>query len=202
MESSPEIAESAYVDPTARIGAGCVISPFVYIGPGVTIGARTFVGPGAVILEGCRIGEDCLIAGEVVVGSRGFGYVHDGCQHVRIPQVGTVVIGDRTSIGPATCIDRAALEETSIGDDCRIGALTQIAHNCRIGEDCHIGGGSGLAGSSKIGKGARFGDRVGTAGHSTYGEGVRADDLAGITKTKIPAGSHWTGYPARQISNK
>jgi UDP-3-O-[3-hydroxymyristoyl] glucosamine N-acyltransferase len=158
------------------------------------------IGPGAVVLDNCQIGEDCVIAGEAVVGSRGFGYVFDGQAHVRIPQVGRVVIGDRTTIGPAACLDRAALDQTRIGNDCQIGPLVQVAHNCQIGDDCRIGGGSGLAGSSRIGNGARFGDRVGTAGHSYYGEGVVADDLAGITKTKIPGGSQWAGYPARIVS--
>lgn len=199
MENRPQISDSAYVHATAEVGPGCVVSPFVYLGPGVKVGARTLVGPGAVILDGCEVGEDCTIAGEAVIGSRGFGYVFDGRQHQRIPQVGKVVIGDRTIVGPATCVDRATLDVTSIGNDCRIGPLSQIAHNCQIGDDCHIGGGCGLAGSSRIGAGARFGDRVGTAGHSYYGEGVRADDLAGITKTRIPAGSRWAGYPARMV---
>ena len=103
-------------------------------------------------------------------------------------------------IGPATCIDRAALDATTLGNDCRIGALTQIAHNCRIGDDSHLGGACGLAGSSYIGRGARFGDRVGVAGHSRYGEDVKADDWSGITKTQIPADSHWAGYPARIVN--
>lgn len=176
-----------------------MISPFAYVGSGVRIGARTLVGPSAVILDGCEIGQDCVIAGEAVVGSRGFGYVFDGREHLRIPQVGRVVIGDRTTIGAASCLDRAALEVTSVGDDCRIGPLVQVAHNCQIGDDCQIGGGSGLAGSTHIGRGARFGDRVGTAGHSRYGENVVADDLAGMTKTRIPSGTHWAGYPARLV---
>lgn len=177
------------------------IHPFVYVGENVEIGARSIIGPGAVIMPGTKIGEDCIIAGEAVIGSRGFGYIFDGSRHVRIPQVGTVEIGDRTEIGPATCIDRAALDATKIGSDCKLGALIQVAHNCEIGPDSRIGSGSGLAGSTKIAGGARFGNRVGTAGHSTYGEGVRADDLAGITKTKIPSHSHWAGYPARQIKS-
>lgn len=202
MSVKPEISDSAYVDPSAVIGPSCVVSPFVFIGPRVVLGAGTFVGPGAVVLEGCEIGENSQIAGEAVVGSRGFGYVHDGREHVRVPQVGRVKIGDRSSIGPATCIDRAALELTQIGNDCKIGALVQIAHNCLLGDDCEIGGGTGLAGSTKIGPGARFGERVGTAGHSLYGEGVRVEDLAGMTKTKIPAGTHWAGHPARQITTE
>lgn len=199
--AAPQVADSAYVAPTASLGAGCEIAPFAYIGERVRIGAGTVIGPGAVILDDCEIGQNCTIAGEVVVGSRGFGYVFDGCDHLRIPQVGNVVIADRTTIGPSTCIDRAALETTFIGTDCQIGALVQIAHNCQIGDDSQIGGGSGLAGSTHLGRGTRFGDRVGTAGHSEYGDNVVAEDWAGITKTKIPGNSHWAGYPARMLSS-
>jgi UDP-3-O-[3-hydroxymyristoyl] glucosamine N-acyltransferase len=152
-------------------------------------------------MAGSVVGDKCTVAPEAVIGSRGFGYIFDGRQHVRIPQVGRVEIGDNTEIGPATCLDRAALDVTSVGKDCKLGALIQVAHNCRIGDDSQIGSGSGLAGSTKIGRGARFGRRVGTAGHSNYGDNVRADDLAGMTKTKIPGGTHWAGHPARQVKS-
>jgi len=199
MESEQKIAAEAYVDPSATLGEGVQIHPFAYIGAGVTIGDHTVVGPGAVVLAGTEVGAHCVIAPEAVLGSRGFGYVFDGKRHVRIPQVGKVVIGDHAEIGPATCIDRAALDETQIGDNCRLGAMIQVAHNCRIGSDSRIGSGSGLAGSTRIGSGARFGKRVGTAGHSVYGDNVVADELAGMTKTKIPSNTHWSGYPARQV---
>lgn len=193
------IDPTAFVDPAAELSDGVQVHAFAFVDRDVKIGARTIVGPGAVILAGTEIGEHCVVAPEAVLGSRGFGYVFDGKQHLRIPQVGQVIIGDRTEIGPATCIDRAALDETRIGSDCELGALIQIAHNCQIEDDCKIGSGSGLAGSTRIGRGARFGKRVGTAGHSNYGENVRADDLAGMTKTKIPANTRWAGHPARQV---
>lgn len=193
------VAPEAFVHPEAVLGEGVQVHSFAYIGQGAEIGDRSVIGPGAVIMPGSKLGPDCLIAPEAVIGSRGFGYIFDGKQHVRIPQVGRVEIGKGSEIGPATCIDRAALDSTSIGDDCIIGGLIQIAHNCRIGDDSHIGSGSGLAGSTQIGSGARFGRRVGTAGHSTYGDNVTADDLAGIAKIRIPGGTHWAGYPARQV---
>ena len=202
MSEPTFIAPEAYVDPSAQIGEGAQILAFAFIGREAKVGERTVVGQGAVVLDGSEVGADCTIAPEAVIGSRGFGYVFDGRQHVRIPQVGKAQVGDRSEIGPATCIDRAALDVTEIGKDCRLGALIQVAHNCHIGDDCHIGSGSGLAGSTKIGPGARFGKRVGTAGHSQYGENVRADDLAGMTKTRIPANTHWAGYPARRIKDK
>jgi UDP-3-O-[3-hydroxymyristoyl] glucosamine N-acyltransferase len=201
-ELATRIAPEAFVDPSATIGEGAQIHPFAYIGEGVQIGARTVVGPGAVVLARSVVACDCVIAPEAVVGSRGFGYVFDGQQHLRIPQVGRVEIGEGSEIGPATCIDRAALDTTSVGRNCQLGALVQIAHNCQVGDDSRIGSGSGLAGSTRIGSGARFGKRVGTAGHSVYGENVTADDLSGMTKTKIPANTHWAGYPARQLNTK
>ena len=199
MNEEAYIAPEAYVHPTAQLGPGVQVHPFAYIGAKVQLGKETVVGPGAVLMRGTVVGEKCVVAPEAVVGSRGFGYVFDGKQHVRIPQVGRVEIGDRSEIGPATCLDRATLDTTAVGSDCKLGALIMVAHNCHIGDDSQIGSGTGLAGGTKIGRGARFGRRVGTAGHSHYGDNVRADDLAGMTKTKIPGDTHWAGYPARQV---
>jgi len=193
------IAAEAFVDPSARLGPNVQVHPFAFVGAQAEVGEGTVIGPGAVVMAGSKIGARCVIAPEAVIGSRGFGYIFDGKQHRRIPQVGRVEIGDRSEIGPATCLDRAALDATSVGNDCRLGALIQVAHNCRIGDDSQIGSGSGLAGSTRLGTGTRFGRRVGTAGHSDYGDHVTADDLAGMTKTKIPGGTHWAGYPARQV---
>lgn len=198
-ESKTYIAPEAYVHPTATIREGAQIHPFAYLGARVVIGEQTVVGPAAIIMDDVEIGKRCTIAPEAVIGSRGFGYVFDGQQHVRIPQVGNVTIGDDSVIGPATCIDRAALDTTKIGKGCHLGALIQVAHNCQIGDETEIGSGSGLAGSTVIGARARFGKRVGTAGHSHYGDDVTVDDLAGMTKTRIPGGTRWSGYPARQV---
>lgn len=199
---SAEIAPEAFVHSTAVIGQNVKIHSFAYVGEKVSIGKGTIVGPGAVIMAGCRIGEDCVIAPEAVIGSRGFGYVFDGEQHVRIPQVGIVSIANRAEIGPATCIDRAAMDVTSIGEDCKLGAMIQVAHNCQLGNDCQIGSGSGMAGSTKLGSGVKFGKRVGSLGHSTYGDNARLDDLTGVTRAKIPANTRWTGYPARMVKKE
>lgn len=201
MTNQPKIAPEAYVDPSAQLSPGVEVHPFAYIGAEAVIGPGTVIGFGAVVMPGSVIGEHSVIAPEAVIGSRGFGYVFDGKQHKRVPQVGRVEIGRHTEVGPATCIDRAALDVTKIGDHCQLGALVQIAHNCQLGDDCQIGSGSGLAGSTRLGGGARFGKRVGTAGHSHYGDNVIADDLAGMTKTRIPGNTHWTGYPARQVKS-
>ncbi len=194
------VAAEAVVDPSAQIEEGCIIHPFAYVGPRVKLGARAEIGPGAVILEGCEIGPDTVIAGEAVVGSCGFGYVFDGQQHLRLPQIGGVRIGPGAVVGPATCIDRATLDSTDIGARCRLGALTQVAHNCSVGDESQLGSGCGLAGSTRLGRRTRFGDLVGTNGHSVYGDDVTAENLTGFTRTQISTGTHWSGHPARQKS--
>ena len=199
---SAEIAPEALVHPTAVIGENVKVHSFAYVGEGANIGKGTIIGPGAVIMRNCQIGQDCVIAPEAVLGSRGFGYVFDGKQHLRIPQVGRVSIGDNSEIGPATCIDRAAMDVTSVGEGCKLGAMIQVAHNCQLGKDCQIGSGSGLAGSTKLGSGVKFGKRVGSLGHSTYGDNAMLDDLTGVTRAKIPANTHWSGYPARLVKKK
>ena len=193
------IAPEACVHPGAVIGEGAQIQAFAFLDEGVCVGERSVVGQGAVLLSGVTIGSDCVVAPEAVLGSRGFGYIHDGKEHVRVPQVGCVEVGARSEIGPATCLDRAALEKTSVGENCEIGALVQIAHNCQIGDNCQIGFGTGLAGSTIIGSDSKLGIKVGTVGHSTFGSNVTLDDLCGMTKAKVASGSHWSGYPAHQI---
>lgn len=199
MENSVEIASTAFVDPTAILGAGCKILPFSFIDAGVVIGSGSIIGPGAVLLKGARVGDNCILAGESVIGSNGFGYVFDGKIHQRIPQVGGVTIGSNCLIGPGTCIDRATIDTTIIGANSEIGSLCQIAHNCRLGQSVRLGWGCGLAGSTELGDKVSFGSQVGTAGHSIYGEGVRAENLTGFTKTKISEHTHWAGYPAQEI---
>lgn len=196
---SAEVAAEAFVHEGAQLGEGVVVCPFAYIDDGVVIGARSVIGAGAVLLPGTTVGEDCLIGPETVLGSTGFGYVLDAGQHKRVPQVGRLEVGDASSIGPGCCIDRAALDVTRIGKNCQIGALVQIGHNCQLGEDSRIGSGSGLSGSTRIGKRARFGNRVGPAGHSNYGDDVVVDDLGGMTRTEIPSGTRWAGFPGRRV---
>ena len=195
------IAPESSGHPGALIGKGAQIHPFAFIDDKVSVGERSIIGQGAVLLSGVTVGPDCMVAPEAVLGSRGFGYVYDGQQHLRIPQVGSVEIGENSRIGPATCLDRAALEVTSIGHHCEIGAFVQIGHNCKISENCQIGSGTGLAGSTVIGPRSKFGKRIGTVGHSNYGSDVVLEDLCGMTKTKVASGTRWSGYPAHRVQN-
>jgi UDP-3-O-[3-hydroxymyristoyl] glucosamine N-acyltransferase len=189
----PGIHSTAVVDSTAEIGQGAAIGAGCYIGPGVVIGADTKLYPnvtvldhtsigsetiiwsGTVIRERCRIGNHCIIHPNVTIGADGFGYrpSPDGQGLVKIPQIGTVKIGDGVEIGAGSCVDRGKFSATSIGDGSKIDNLIQIAHNCKLGRFCVMAGQSGLAGSVTLGDGVMMGGGARVKDHVTIGEGAR-----------------------------
>lgn len=211
----PGIHSTAVVDQTAEIGegatigAGCYIGPRVVIGvntklyPNVTvldyssIGSQTIIWSGTVIRERCRIGNYCIIHPNVTIGADGFGYrpSPDGRSLVKIPQIGTVEIGDDVEIGAGSCVDRGKFSATSIGDGTKIDNLVQIAHNCKLGRSCVMAGQSSLAGSVTIGDGVIMGGRAGVKDHVTVGAGAKLGLGAGVISDVAP-GKTLLGSPA------
>jgi len=211
----PGIHSTAVVDSTAEIGAGAAIGAGCYIGPGVvigtntklypnvtvmddsSIGSQTIIWSGTVIRERCCIGNYCIIHPNVTIGADGFGYrpSPDGRGLVKIPQIGTVEIGDDVEIGAGSCVDRGKFSATSIGDGTKIDDLVQIAHNCKLGRSCVMAGQSGLAGSVTIGDGVIMGGRAGIKDHVTVGAGAKLGLGAGVISDVAP-GKTLLGYPA------
>ena len=211
----PGIHSTAVVDQTAEIGegatigAGCYIGPRVVIGvntklyPNVTvlddssIGSETIIWSGTVIRERCRIGNDCIIHPNVTIGADGFGYrpSPDGRSLVKIPQIGTVEIGDDVEIGAGSCVDRGKFSATSIGDGTKIDNLVQIAHNCKLGRSCVMAGQSGLAGSVTLGDGVIMGGGARVTDHVTVGNGVKLGGNTGVIRD-VPPGKTLLGLPA------
>jgi UDP-3-O-[3-hydroxymyristoyl] glucosamine N-acyltransferase len=134
----------------------------------------------------------------VVVGEAGFGLAVGAAGLIDVPQLGRVIIQDGVSIGPQTCVDRGAYEDTTIGENTKIDNLVQIAHNVVIGRNCVIAGQCGLSGSSVLGDGVQLGGRVGLADHVTVGDGARIAAAAGVMRD-IPAGETWCGIPAMPV---
>ena len=209
------IHSTAMIDSTAKfgagvaIGAGCYIGPGVVIGPGTRIypnvtvlddtriGSKTVVWSGAVIRERCRIGNDCIIHPNVTIGADGFGYQPspDGQGMVKIPQIGTVEIGDGVEIGAGSCVDRGKFSATSIGDGTKIDNLVQIAHNCQLGRSCVMAGQSALSGSVTLGDGVIMGGSSGVSDHVTVGAGVKIGVGTAVLKD-VPPGKTLLGHPA------
>ena len=209
----PGVHPSAAISPTATLGKDVSIQPFVVIDDGAMIGARTVIGAGSYVGHESQVGADCIIYprvtmrertklgdrvvlhGGVVLGADGFGYEFTGGKHEKIPQVGSVEIGDDVEIGANTTIDRARFGKTRIGKGTKIDNLVQIGHNCVIGEHCIICGLVGMAGSTIIGDHVTIAGQVGIAGHLTIGDKSIIMAQAGVTKD-VPPGSFMLGAPA------
>ena len=214
----PGIHSAAVVDATAEISAGAAIGAGCYIGPGVVIGKNTKLYPnvtvldnasigsettiwsGTVIREHCRIGNHCIIHPNVTIGADGFGFrpSPDGQGIVKIPQIGTVKIGDHVEIGAGSCVDRGKLGATTIGDGTKIDNLVQIGHNCKLGRFCVMSGQSGLAGTVTLGDGVMMGGGSRVKDHVTVGDGAKLGGNAGVISDLAP-GKTVLGVPAYDI---
>jgi UDP-3-O-[3-hydroxymyristoyl] glucosamine N-acyltransferase len=202
----------AVVDSTAKLGLGVQIDGGAVIGAGAEIGARTRVGPNAVIGAGVVLGEDsvvganaslshCLIGARVVIypgvriGQDGFGFATDAGRHIKVPQLGRVLVGDDTEIGANSCIDRGSAGDTVIGPGCMIDNLVQIGHNVRLGRGCVVVAQVGISGSTKLDDFVVVGGQAGLAGHLHVGAGAKIAAQSGVHRD-IPAGQAVGGYPA------
>jgi UDP-3-O-[3-hydroxymyristoyl] glucosamine N-acyltransferase len=205
-------APGASVHPSAEIELGVTIDPGAVIGPQAAIGADTVIGANAVIGPGVQIGRGCSIGpntsvvhaliGDGVVIQAGCQIGHDGFRyhlgpqgHVKVPQLGRVIIQDNVEIGAGTTIDRGGGGDTVIGEGSKIDNLIQIGHNCSIGRHCIIVSQCGLSGSVTLEDFVVLGGQVGVADHITIGEGAVVAAKSGVI-SNVPAGEKWMGYPA------
>jgi UDP-3-O-[3-hydroxymyristoyl] glucosamine N-acyltransferase len=186
----------AVVKAGARIGARSAVDSGVTVGEGAVIGEDCVIHPRVTLYPGVVIGNRVSIHAGAVIGSDGFGYVTDAGQHLKIPQVGNVVIEDDVEIGANTTIDRATLGSTVIKRGAKIDNLVQIAHNNTIGEHCLIAAQAGLAGSVTLGKYVMLGGQVGIADHKKIGDQVMIGAQGGVIGD-IPAKSVVWGTPTQ-----
>jgi UDP-3-O-[3-hydroxymyristoyl] glucosamine N-acyltransferase len=215
---SPGTHPSASIGEGARIDRYAEVGPFVTIGNGARIGARTRIGAGSSIGPEVEIGDDCVLHPRVsiyervtlgarsivhsgaVIGADGFGFEIAGSAYQKVPQVGTVVIGSDVEIGANTCIDRATLGATVIGDGTKLDNMVHIAHNCRIGRHVVIAAQTGLAGGVTIGDYAVVGGQVGVGDKARIESKAVVGSGAGILTSKIVrAGEPVWGTPARPL---
>ncbi len=201
VASSAQIASDAWigaysvVEEGALIGQGVQIASHCHIGERSRIGEGTQLHPRVTLLHDVHIGARCRILSGAVIGSEGFGLVHDGHGWVQVPHLGRVVIGDDVDIGANTTVDRGTLSDTLIMNGVKIDNLVQIAHNVVVGEHTAIAGCAGLAGSSVVGSNCMLAGGVGLAGHLKLADGVQVTGMSMVTKSITQAGVYSAGTP-------
>ena len=202
------VAASATVDATAHIGPHCVVGERVtlgartvlrggnHIGDDSTIGEATQLFPQVTVYPRSQIGSRVRIHAGTVIGADGFGYVFDAGAHLKVPQIGNVIIGDDVEIGANVTIDRGALGATVIGRGTKIDNLVQVGHNDVIGEHCIVCAQTGISGSVKLGDNVVLGGQVGLSGHIEIGPKATVAAQSGVMHD-VPAGEKWFGTPAQ-----
>ncbi len=193
------IGALGFIDDDVEIGDGSVIFPLVTIYPRVTVGENCVLHSQVTLREEVRIGDRVILHSGVVIGSDGFGYIQaENGSHIKIPQIGAVLIEDDVEIGANTTVDRAALGKTVIKKGTKIDNLVMVAHNVEIGPKSILAAQTGVAGSTKIGKNFIAGGQVGISDHITVGDNVIMAAKTGVTKD-IPSDSFISGSPHLEI---
>ncbi len=212
----PGIHPSAVVEPAAEVPSEASIGPLAVVGSGARIGARARIGPGSVvepeavvgddtwlvanvtICRGVRVGARCLLHPGAVVGADGFGLASDKGAWVKIPQLGSVRLGDGVEVGANTTIDRGALQDTVIGDGVKIDNQVQIAHNVVIGPDTAIAGCVAIAGSVRIGARCIIEGAAMISGHLELADDVHVTGGSAVARSITRSGVWSSGMPAQE----
>jgi UDP-3-O-[3-hydroxymyristoyl] glucosamine N-acyltransferase len=187
---------AVFIGDQVTIGAGSIIHPGVVIESGVKIGSNAIIHANVVIRENCVLGDNVQVHAGTVIGADGFGYVTVDGQHVKIPQVGKVVIESDVEIGANVTIDRATTGVTLVKRGSKVDNQVQIAHNCKLGENNMLCGQGGLAGSARLGDRVTLAGKVGVVGHIELGDDTVVAACSMVISS-IPPHSFVSGSPAR-----
>lgn len=209
------VAPGATVHPRARLEEGVIVDFGAVIGDGAEIGSGTIIGANSVIGANVRIGRDCAIGANATVvhalignrvilhsgvriGQDGFGFAMGPRGHLKIPQIGRVVVQDDVEIGAGSCLDRGGTRDTVVGEGTKIDNLVQIAHNVVIGRHCVIVSQAGISGSTTLGDFVVVAGQAGLVGHIEIGAGTQIGAQAGVMND-VPAGQRLVGSPAQPV---
>ncbi|MGH8129473.1 MAG: UDP-3-O-(3-hydroxymyristoyl)glucosamine N-acyltransferase [Steroidobacteraceae bacterium] len=212
------VAPGARIADSATVAASAWIGPNAIVGAGAVIGERCAIGPNCVIEEGARLGDDCRLQAGVticrgveagarcifkpgaVIGSDGFGFAPDADGYVKVPHLGSALLGDDVEVGANSTIDRGTIEDTVIGNGVKLDNQVQVGHNCRIGAHTVIAGCVGISGSTIIGSRCMIGGAVGIAGHLEIGDEVVVTGYSMVTHSLAGPGTYSSGMPAMEAA--
>jgi UDP-3-O-[3-hydroxymyristoyl] glucosamine N-acyltransferase len=210
---STGISPAAHIEPSAALEKDVTVEPGAIIGAGAAIGSGSTICAGAVVAHDVQVGRDCYVGAQAVVqhaligdrvilhsgvniGQDGFGFAMGPMGHLKVPQLGRVIVQDDVEIGAGSCIDRGTTRDTVIGEGTKIDNLVQIGHNVEIGRHCVLVGQVGIAGSSMLEDFVAIGGHSGVAGHLRVGMGAQIAAASNV-KDDVPPGARWAGTPAK-----
>ena len=201
VSQTKNLGDKLYIGPNVVIGENVILgdNSFIgansYIGDNVKIGLNAYINPNVTLYDNIKIGDNIILHSGVVIGADGFGYASEDKSWVKIPQVGSVEIGDNVEIGANTSVDRGALDNTIIGNGVKIDNQVMIAHNVHIGNNTGIAGCVGIAGSAKIGENCTIGGGAGIQGHIEICDNTYITGMAKVSCSIKEAGVYSSGTP-------
>jgi len=199
LEDDIIVEAGAIIGKGAAIGRGSMIMANAIVGQYVQIGRNSVIGPAATVTN-AYIGDNVILHSGVRIGQDGFGFAMGPGGHLKVAQIGRVIIQDKVEIGANSTIDRGSNRDTVIGEGTKIDNLVQIGHNVVIGRHCVVVGLAGIAGSATLGDYVVVAGQVGVGGHTNVGQGAQIGGGSG-THSDIPAGAKVIGYPAVPIKD-
>jgi UDP-3-O-[3-hydroxymyristoyl] glucosamine N-acyltransferase len=197
LEPGVTVEPGAIVGPEARIGSGTTLAAGSVTGYRVHVGRDCYIGPN-VSLTHALLGNRVTIHAGASIGQDGFGFAMGKTGHLKVPQIGRVIIQDDVEIGANTTIDRGALRDTIVGEGTKIDNLVQIGHNVVIGRHCIIVSQTGISGSTELGDFVALGGQVGVIGHVKIGAGAQIAASSNV-RSDVPPGARWGGTPAKPV---
>jgi UDP-3-O-[3-hydroxymyristoyl] glucosamine N-acyltransferase len=200
VPASAHVGPGAVVGANAILGANVVIGAGAIVGRGVRVGADTQIAPRVSLLDDVTLGERCIVHSGAVIGADGFGFAEDRGEWVKIPHLGTVVVGNDVEIGANTTIDRGTIDATVIEDGVKLDNLVQIAHNVRIGAHTVMAAMSGAAGSTRIGRRCKFGGAAVVANQLSICDDVTILFRSSVTKSITEPGVYGGCMPAEEAA--
>lgn len=192
------IGAHAVLESGVQVGAGTVIGAACSLGRNVKLGANSFLYPQVTLYSETEVGERAVLHSGAVIGADGFGFVPEATGWYKIPQIGYVSLGDDVEIGANTCIDRAAMGITRIGNGVKLDNLIHIAHNVQIGDHTVIAACTGIAGSAKIGSFCQISGMCSIAGHLTIADRVTITGTSFVINSITEPGVYSSGVTVEE----